>query len=100
MEYHALINNLIRGFLLIASCCVTSVVAADTKQPDYVGMQVCRTCHAAQVNKWIGSPHDLAMQDATVKSVLGNFNNARFQKNGVNTTFYRKGDRFMVRTDG
>jgi len=100
MEYHALINNLIQGFLLIASCCVTSVVAADTKQPDYVGMQVCRTCHAAQVNKWIGSPHDLAMQDATVKSVLGNFNNARFQKDGVNTTFYRKGDRFMVRTDG
>jgi hypothetical protein len=40
------------------------------------------------------------MQEATAASVLGNFDNARFSKDGVESTFFRRGDKFMVRTDG
>jgi predicted CXXCH cytochrome family protein len=40
------------------------------------------------------------MQAATEQTVLGNFDNARFSKDGVETTFFKKDDKFWVRTDG
>jgi predicted CXXCH cytochrome family protein len=66
----------------------------------YVGAETCRTCHDSEFKAWSGSHHQLAMQEATATSVLGDFANARFRKDGVESTFFRHGDRFMVRTDG
>jgi predicted CXXCH cytochrome family protein len=66
----------------------------------YVGAEACRTCHESEFKAWSGSHHQLAMQAATPASVLGNFDNARFTKDGVESTFFRRGDQFMVRTDG
>lgn len=60
----------------------------------------CIVCHKEQHKAWSGSDHDLAMQKATGKTVLGDFDNATFVYNGVTTTFYKKGAAFMVRTDG
>ena len=39
------------------------------------------------------------MQEANDKSVLGNFNNATFNYNGIISTFFKKDDKFMVTTD-
>jgi tetratricopeptide (TPR) repeat protein len=39
------------------------------------------------------------MQEANSKSVLGNFNNATFNYNGIISTFFKKGETFMVTTD-
>ena len=66
----------------------------------YVGGQVCSECHAAQAEMWRGSHHALAMQKATQATVLGDFANARFEHFGVVTTFFRDGDKFLVRTEG
>ncbi len=39
--------------------------------PAYVGVKNCVQCHQQQVDDWRGSHHDLAMQHANDKSVLG-----------------------------
>jgi hypothetical protein len=66
----------------------------------HVGAETCKTCHESEFKAWTGSHHQLAMQEATRASVLGNFDNGRFSKDGVESTFFRRGDKFMVRTDG
>jgi hypothetical protein len=66
----------------------------------HVGAETCKTCHESEFQAWMGSHHQLAMQEATPASVLGNFDNSRFTKDGVESTFFRRGDKFMVRTDG
>jgi tetratricopeptide (TPR) repeat protein len=57
-------------------------------------------CHSKQQQAWAGSQHQLAMQPATEKSVLGNFANARFSSAGITSTFYKRDGKFFVRTDG
>ena len=65
----------------------------------YVGDKACAECHSKEVKEWTGSHHDLAMMEADGKSVLGDFNNAKLNYNGIITTFFKKGDKFMVNTD-
>jgi predicted CXXCH cytochrome family protein len=84
--------------LVLAGSALLPVRADD--QPGYVGTQVCAGCHAAQSEAWKGSHHALAMQPATSATVLGDFSGAQIEHFGVTTTFFRDGDRFMVRTDG
>jgi hypothetical protein len=40
------------------------------------------------------------MQEANAASVLGDFANVKFRQHGVESTFFKRGDKFMVRTDG
>ncbi len=79
-------------------------VAVDPEKPGktatYVGAAVCKTCHEAEFKAWSGSHHDLAMQAATAATVLGNFADARFRHKEIESSFFKRGDKFMVRTDG
>ena len=84
---------------MLITCAELANVRADD-QPTYVGAQACAGCHAAETDAWKGSHHALAMQPATEATVLGDFSGAKLEHFGVTTTFYRAGDRFMVRTDG
>jgi predicted CXXCH cytochrome family protein len=68
--------------------------------PKFLGYVVCATCHARQASLWRGSHHQLAMQPVANSTVLGDFNNAEFSTNGITSTFFRSGSKFMVRTDG
>ena len=63
-------------------------------------MESCKSCHQEQYQQWQGSHHDLAMQEASVKTVLGNFSEKKFLKDGVLSTFFIQNERFMVNTDG
>ncbi len=74
--------------------------AAAASPATYVGRPACVTCHEDQEALWRGSHHDLAMQEATPASVLGNFDNASFTYAGVTSRFSRRDGRFVVRTDG
>ena len=78
--------------------------AADTPHPAVVAQWVdpaaCMSCHEREHGAWTGSHHDLAMQEATEATVLGDFGDAVFTRHGVETRFYRKDDAFLVRTDG
>ncbi len=66
----------------------------------YVGREACAGCHAGEDALWSGSDHDLAMQEATETTVLGDFDGASYAHFGVTSTFFRRGDAFVVRTDG
>ncbi|MBA61201.1 MAG: hypothetical protein CMJ76_02440 [Planctomycetaceae bacterium] len=68
--------------------------------PVYVGKNKCIECHQQEAEKWTGSHHDLAMQVPTEKSVLGDFNNASLEHHGVTSTMFRRGDKFMINTEG
>jgi tetratricopeptide (TPR) repeat protein len=59
----------------------------------FVGRQVCAECHPRQDETWRGSDHDLAMQPADRRTVLGDFGAA------AATFFWRDGKPF-VRTEG
>jgi len=82
-------------FLLLL---LTSALFSDNNAT-YVGDKACSTCHEKEVKEWKGSHHDLAMMEANDKSMLGDFNNATFNYNGIITTFFKKDDKFMVNTD-
>ena len=66
----------------------------------YVGVEVCAGCHKAEAQRWTKSHHALAMEKATPATVRGDFSGVSVENDGVVSTFSRKGDKFMVRTDG
>jgi tetratricopeptide (TPR) repeat protein len=68
--------------------------------PTYVGSDVCMGCHPDQGQRWRGSHHDLALQTADERSVLGDFSGKSVTAFGVTTTFSWKDGRPVVRTDG
>lgn len=88
----------------LAAILLLTLVRAASAEPvavaAYVGTKACGECHAEQVQKWTGSHHDVAMQEVSEKTVLGNFGDVSFTHYGVTSTFYRVGERFMVRTEG
>jgi len=94
-----------RWLLMMA---VTLLIACERKPDEltrvaaatFVGAKVCAECHAPQAELWRGSHHDRAMQIADSTTVLGDFNNATFKKDGITTTFFKKQNHFFVQTDG
>jgi tetratricopeptide (TPR) repeat protein len=66
----------------------------------FVGRPACASCHPAQDARWSGSDHDLAMQPAGERSVLGDFGDTTFSRGGVTTRFFRRDGTFFARTDG
>ena len=79
---------------------ITPVKSPSADNPHYVGVGKCRECHAKEAALWEGSHHDLAMQIADGKTVLGDFNNKKFTNHGVTSTFFKRRDKFFVNTDG
>jgi predicted CXXCH cytochrome family protein len=82
-----------------------STVLIVSRQPlsqieaNYVGRQACVSCHAEQDKLWQGSHHDLSMQEANQQTVLGDFRNVEFSKDGIVTRFFYENGRFLVNTD-
>ena len=85
--------------LTLCGLFASQVALGNPTQSTFVGNGDCASCHASQVQDWTGSHHDLAMQEASEKTVLGDFDNATFVYEGVTTSFYRKGDEYWVKTD-
>ncbi|MCM5693008.1 cytochrome c family protein, partial [Sinorhizobium meliloti] len=66
----------------------------------FVDEKTCTSCHADQAAAFAKSHHAKAMAIADDRSVLGNFNNIQFDRDGVAASFFRRDDRFFVRTEG
>ena len=66
----------------------------------FVGSRKCAECHQNEYDKWRGSHHDLAMDEANETTVLGNFENAVFKHFDVTSRFYRKDGRFFCKYPG
>jgi len=66
----------------------------------YVGRDRCVDCHREATEKWKGSHHDLAMDVASEETVLGDFDDALFEYEGVAARFFRRESKFFVNTEG
>jgi predicted CXXCH cytochrome family protein len=88
--------------LLLAGCDQGEpVVEASTSESpahavEFVGSQACAECHATESEKWLGSDHDRAMEEATVDSVLGQFDGSIIQHFEQTWRFIRDGEEFIV----
>src|SRR5579863_7628794 len=79
---------------------IDSSKQATVLSAHFVGAAKCAGCHEREDALWRGSHHQLSMQPASDSTVLGNFNHASFNNEGVASTFFRNGFKFMVRTYG
>lgn len=83
--------------------CAPSENPSEKLQPEeetYVGRAVCASCHEEELVGWQGSHHDLAMQEATPESVVGDFDNESSIQYGVASTFFERDGSFFVNTEG
>jgi len=90
-----------------ASAPVTAPTQPANSQPGaahpvatFVGSAQCASCHQEEFQAWQHSDHDLAMQEVSEQSVLGDFNNAKFDYYGTQSRFYKKQGEYFVHTDG
>ncbi len=76
--------------------------AAEKREPGarFVGSAACAACHPRETERWRGSHHDLALQRADARSVLGDFGASVATASGVEATFSKRDGRFFVRTEG
>src|SRR5271157_3893251 len=74
--------------------------AVPAQTATYVGAERCAPCHEEQTKLWRTSHHAQAMQVANDSTVLGNFNDSHFSKDGITSTFFKKDVQFHVNTDG
>jgi len=84
--------------LFLAAFCVQN--AFSQEDAGFVGTEICATCHKAEFAAWQSSHHDLAMQEPTPESVLGDFDDATFSYHGAVTTFSKNNDEYWVTTEG
>ena len=66
---------------------------------DYVGSAVCADCHQTETALWTNSHHDLAMQEASANTILGDFNDVSFTYQGVTSEFSRKDGELSVTSE-
>ncbi len=72
----------------------------DETRAVYVGRQACAECHAAEMKLWQGSDHDRAMDLATDRTVLADFDDARITHHGIESRMFRRDGKFMIHTEG
>ncbi|MGI9457942.1 MAG: hypothetical protein ACR2NU_15365, partial [Aeoliella sp.] len=73
---------------------------AALAEATYVGRAACIDCHQAEYEDYHGSHHDRAMELATEESVLGDFDDSTFERLGVTTQFFRRGEKYFANTEG
>ena len=74
--------------------------ARPPSEATFVGRRVCAECHPRQDESWRGSDHDLAMQPADERTVLGDFGGATLSRRGVRSTFLTRDGKPFARTEG
>jgi predicted CXXCH cytochrome family protein len=74
--------------------------AAGSPAATYVANAQCLSCHPAQAAAWQASHHALAMALPTAQTVRGDFDDATFTHQGIRTRFFRRGDKYLVHTEG
>ena len=99
--------GLVAAAVLVVAIPMAFVKWAWTESPrpveekaTFVGRAACKDCHRKAYDAWVGSYHDLAMQEASQDTVLADFNDTTFEQFGVVSRFYRKDGGFWVHTEG
>ncbi len=78
-----------------------SITVSVDNENHFVGSKACSQCHQAVYSKWQGSHHDMAMAEATARTVLGDFDNSVYvdPNTSVASRFFRKDEKFYVETE-
>lgn len=86
------------GLLLLS----LTVSAAEVSElvPNYTGSKACAACHETETQAWSGSHHDLAWTLPSDGHVLGDFNDASFEHDGIISRFTSEDGRYFIETDG
>jgi len=71
-------------------------VPSNVLPQDYVGPEACRDCHKEQYRLWSEHPHRKMNQNASARSVLGDFSGARIVYQGGEIAFEESGGRFFM----
>ena len=81
---------------------LSNPVLAENSVPAlaFVGSTTCAECHQNEAQLWQKSQHKNAMAHATAEAVLGDFNDARFEYNGLPSRFFVRDGKYFVETDG
>ncbi len=69
---------------------------APSANPEYVGAESCRACHADQFRTWHDSYHRSMTQRATPETVVAPFENVVLQSRGREFRLAQSGDQFWV----
>lgn len=77
---------------LVALVAVLAGAAADDA--------ACLGCHPAAASAWKTSHHARAQQPATAGNVLGNFDDVWFVQGSRRVRFFRRGEDYLIRTEG
>ena len=105
----ASVASIAAGCAVLASCAIGPGSGGAPPRKDlatgeggvaYVDGATCADCHVREHEAWSDSHHDLAMQEATVETVLGDFDGATFGHLGVTSRFFMRDGRFFVNTEG
>jgi tetratricopeptide (TPR) repeat protein len=90
--------------VLGAGACARRAPSAPAEAPAptaaFIGAAACAVCHQREAAAWSGSHHQIAMQPATPSTVLGDFNEARFTRGGVESRFFQRDEKYLVWTGG
>lgn len=74
--------------------------AVSDKVDGFASEQSCAECHSMEFELWTGSHHENAMRVADDSTVRGDFGDTRFEYYGMESRFYKQGDKFFVHTEG
>ncbi len=85
---------------LLVALAGLAAAAEMPRQPAYVGSASCAGCHAAVAERWKVSDHGLAWTLPSATTVLGDFDDATFESKGTVTSFSRRGEAFVIETEG
>ena len=90
------------GTLILQRCKQkeSETVSLANSKNGFVSDKSCKSCHAKEYNDWLQSHHFMAMQPPNDSTVEGNFNNATFTADGVNSRFFKKYGKFFNNTKG
>ncbi len=85
---------------LLVSSFPQITTAAEMAPPAYIGSERCAVCHAPEYEAWTGSHHDLAWTLPVEGHVLGDFEDASFEHQGLTSRFTHEGERYFIETEG
>jgi tetratricopeptide (TPR) repeat protein len=86
--------------LFLLEACFPNEKEDGTAKNRFAGTASCISCHEPEYQDWLMSDHDLAMMRADSQSVLGDFKNTVFSEDGMTSTFFKKGQDYLVNTEG
>lgn len=69
-------------------------------QATYVDNKLCLGCHQFQAKEWVKSHHALSMTPAKAPFILGNFNHVILKHQEMTTLFFKKNNKYYLKTIG